>query len=497
MCQLYMTLALNALQCFAAQGHACEDLAMHVADYSSFSITNSSQVSAQSISFPSLSTLTNELPLCRVKGQVGYGLNNSIGVEVWMPSAEKWNGRYLVVGNGGLAGVIDYAGMLQEVNAGYAVAAGDSGHLLSNNGNGTTEVGQNIPFLQDQEQTIEWIRQSIASLTTPTRDLVERFYGQPPSHSYFQGCSTGGAQGFALAQYHPELFDGIIAGCPGNWYSHLILSFLWNYLAAKDALLAQDTLTFIANATIKSCDGADGVMDGVIENPLECQFNISQLQCASGQAPNTTEGVQCLTEKQIATYKAIRAGPKESDTGRVVYPGFESGSESLWLYQETVLAFNYTVPIIQNLVFKDLKYDYTSFNFSSEDLKLVDSRASPYIDSISPDLLAYKNKGGKLIVYQGWADPLNAPTWPIKQLEQTDAFLTSLGSFAGNASEFYRLFMVPGGGHCGASAPYPQTPGTYHVLDALTAWAENGTAPLQIESSGPLDHSNRTRKLCP
>lgn len=402
-----------------------------------------------------------------------------------------------MLGNGGLAGVIDYAGMLQEVNVGYAVAAGDSGHLLSNNGDGSTQVGQRIPFLQDREQTIEWIRQSIASLTTPTRDLVESFYGQAPSHSYFQGCSTGGAQGFALAQYHPELFDGIIAGCPGNWYSHLILSFLWNYLSAKDAFLEQDTLDFIANATIKSCDGTDGVADGVIENPLECQFNISQLQCTSGQAPNSTDGIQCVTEEEIATYKAIRAGPKEADTGRVVYPGFESGSESLWLYQETVLAFNYTVPIIQNLVFKDLNYDYTSFNFSSQDLKLVDSRASPYIDSISPDLLAYKQKGGKLIVYQGWADPLNAPTWPIKQLEQTDAFLTSLGSFAGNASEFYRLFMVPGGGHCGPSAPYPQTPGTYHVLDALTAWVENGTAPLQIESSGPSDRSNRTRKLCP
>lgn len=397
-----------------------------------------------------------------------------------------------------MAGTIDYVSMLQQLNAGYAVAAGDSGHLLSNNGNGTTAPGQRIAFLQDREETIEWIHQSIASLTTPTRGLVESFYGQPPAHSYYQGCSTGGAQGFALAQYHPELFDGIIAGCPGNWYSHLILSFLWNHIHARDAFLEQDTLNFIANATVKSCDNLDGVKDGVIENPLECHFNISQLECAADQERNSTDGkIQCVTAGEIATYKAIRAGPKEADTGRAVYPGFDFGSESSWLLQQEVLAINYTVPIVQNLVFRDLNYDYTAFNFSSKDLKLIDSRASPYIDSISPDLLAYKQKGGKLIVYQGWADAFNAGTWPIKQLEQTDAFLASLGGFAGNASEFYRLFMVPGGGHCGPSAPYPQVPGKYHVLEALVAWVENGTAPVKVKSSAPPDQSNRTRKLCP
>lgn len=110
----------------------------------------------------------------------------------------------------------------------YITYRGDSGHLLSKNGNGTTASGQYIPFLNDIEQTKAWIHDSIAIITEPTRDITSSFYGRSPKHSYYSGCSTGGAQGFALAQYHPNLFDGIYAGSPGNWYSHLMLSFLWN-----------------------------------------------------------------------------------------------------------------------------------------------------------------------------------------------------------------------------------------------------------------------------
>jgi hypothetical protein len=142
--------------------------------------------------------------------------------------------------------------MMLNLNRGYAVAAyvnlfqrrrlllvfisfdsnlkhrGDSGHDVALNGNGTTQPGQYIPFLNSPAQTKAWIHDSIAMLTPPTRELSALYYGSKPSFSYFSGCSTGGAQGFALAQLHPDLFDGIYAGSPGNWYSHLILSFLWN-----------------------------------------------------------------------------------------------------------------------------------------------------------------------------------------------------------------------------------------------------------------------------
>ncbi len=120
------------------------------------------------------------------------------------------------------------------LNENFACAAGDSGHRAIDNNNGTGNPGTYLPFLHDREQTLAWIHNSIALLTPAAKDIVDTLYGQRPKHTYYKGCSTGGAQGFALAQYHPHLFDGIVAGSPGNWYSHLALSFLWN-MVPEDA----------------------------------------------------------------------------------------------------------------------------------------------------------------------------------------------------------------------------------------------------------------------
>lgn len=112
---------------------------------------------------------------------------------------------------------------------------GDSGHIASQNGftNGTATSGKYLPFLNNIDQTKAWIHDSIAIITVPTREITTKFYGSRPKYSYYNGCSTGGAQGFALAQFHPHLFDGIYAGSPGNWYSHLMIYFIWNHVHSK------------------------------------------------------------------------------------------------------------------------------------------------------------------------------------------------------------------------------------------------------------------------
>lgn len=132
-----------------------------------------------------------------------------------------------------MAGTIDEAALVENLNGGYAVAGGDSGHRAADNNDGEGENGVRIPYLHDQDQILAWIHNSIAYFTPPVRTIVEAYYDSAPKYSYYKGCSTGGAQAFALAQYHPELFDGIVAGCPGNWYSHLTLSFLWNAQASE------------------------------------------------------------------------------------------------------------------------------------------------------------------------------------------------------------------------------------------------------------------------
>jgi len=178
-----------------------------------------------------------------------------------------------------------------------------------------------------------------------------------------------------------------------------------------------------------------------------------------------------------------------SDTGAPLYPGFDLGSESGWAAQEGYLADAFSIPILQNLVYKNLSYNASTFNWAS-DVGDMDAKAGTYIDEISPNLSSFIGRKGKLLMTQGWADPLNAATWPIEHLEQIQ------NAYNGSVSDLISLFMVPGGGHCGAAASYPGVPATYHTMSKLVQWVEMGDTPEEILSTGAPDGSSRTRKLC-
>lgn len=263
--------------------------------------------------------------------------------------------------------------------------------------NGPSKPGAYVTFLNSYAETTAWIRDSIAMFSVPAKAITASFYRCSPKKAYYSGCSTGGAQGYALAQYYPEIFDGIVAGSAGNWYSHLILSFLWNGLHSNKpgASIGQEVLTFARDAAVKKCDGIDGVEDGVIDDPSKCDFDIMSLLCQPGATSVESNKTVCINETHLVTFQAIYTGP-----GTGVYPGFAKGSESEWLAQEEELYTAYAVPILQNLVFKKLSYDYTSFDFKN-DVKTVDDIAGPLITAISPRLDAFRNRGGKLIATQG------------------------------------------------------------------------------------------------
>lgn len=162
----------------------------------------------------------NNVGFCEVDALVSYGLNNTLSFTIWLP--EHYQDRFMAVGNGGMAGTIDYSETVNQLisGLGMAVAGGDAGHLLSTNVNTTGY----IPHLHDEQLVTAWIKDAIGLFTPAARALAGAYYGKKPKRSYYYGCSTGGAQGFALARHHPDLFDGINAGCPDNWYSHLALT---------------------------------------------------------------------------------------------------------------------------------------------------------------------------------------------------------------------------------------------------------------------------------
>ncbi|GJC95900.1 carboxylic ester hydrolase [Colletotrichum higginsianum] len=433
----------------------------------------------------------NSVAFCRVNGSVPYPEDNTVFFEVWLPEADSYNDRFLAVdlsqGNGGMAGRIDYAAMVENVNKGFATAGGDAGHRASDNNDGDAYPGGvHLPYLHDRNQVLAWIRDSVALFTPPAKGITDTYYQRAPRRTYYKGCSTGGAQGFALAEFHPELFDGIAAGCPGNWYSHLALSFLWNQqVTIGSAFLPQESLDLIRNAVLDECDLLDGVEDRVLENPLACDFDLDGLACQDPTSNTST----CLTPEQLAAAKEIYAGPRNSKTNVSLYPGFDLGSESEWMVQQGLLSLSFSLPLLQNMVFDDLSYNGTAFDWAA-DVDALDEKVGSLIDAISPNLTSFKMNGGKLLVTQGWADPFNAATWPIDHLDEVSRVT------GGERQDWLSLFMIPGGGHCGGAATYPQVPSKQNSLEALVEWVEKGQAPAYLVGVDPADGSKTTRKIC-
>lgn len=216
-------------------------------------------------------------------------------------------------------------------------------------------------------------------------------------------------------------------------FSHHTIASLKLTKSQSQSYLSQSDLDLITAAALKKCDEIDGVADGVIENPLQCQFNIETLQCEASEA----SGAACLTPEQIQQAKKIYDGPKRTSSNVVVYPGFSIGSEKSWLSQEQTLASAFSIPILQNLVFNNLAYNASTFNWGT-DVDLVDKRSGTLMDSISADLSSFRSTGAKMVVTQGWADAYNAAIWPIQHREQLQ------NTMHGDVDDWFSLFMVPG-----------------------------------------------------
>lgn len=156
-------------------------------------------------------------------------------------------------------------------------------------------------------------------------------------------------------------------------------------------------LDTVTSAVLDQCDELDGVADRLLENPLACNFSIDALAC--GAASSNTSA--CLTPAQLDAAKAIYAGPKDIRDGSAVYPGFSVGSETEWAQgQEGSLAEAFSIPILQNLVYDNLSYDSSTFDWGSN-IDDVDDNAGVFIDETSTDLTAFREAGGKMLVSQG------------------------------------------------------------------------------------------------
>lgn len=412
---------------------------------------------------------------CRVAATLRPTSDSDIKIEVWMP-ASGWNGKIQAVGNGGWAGTISYPAMSQALGLGYATASTDTGHIGAT---GSFAIGH-------PEKLIDFGYRAVHEMTVKAKAIVANFYGTAPRLSYWNGCSTGGRQGLKEAQRFPNDYDGIIAGAPANPRTHLSAWELWVAQATlKDpaSYIPPSKYPAIHKAVMDACDAIDGLKDGLIDDPTRCHFDPKALECEAGDGP------ACLTAPQVEAARKILSAPKNPRTGKEIFPPLEPGTELGW----KVLAggpqpFSPALDQFRYVVFQDPNWDWRTLNFDA-DVTRADDIDNGTINAIDPNIKAFLAHG-KLLVYHGWSDPNVAP---LASVNYYMSVLDALGG-AENTSESYRLFMVPGMGHCGGG----EGPNVFDKVSVIEQWVENGKAPDQIVASHISDAKvDRTRPLCP
>ena len=454
-------------------------------------------------------TVPGPFPFCRVQAMLTPTADSQIQTEVWIPRAERWNGKFVAVGNGALTGSIWHTSMVRPLQGGYAVAGSNLGHA---GGASTFAVGH-------PERVVDYAHRADHVVSVFAKAVVNAYHGRGPSRSYFHGCSNGGHQALMEAQRYPSDYDGIIAGAPWNHWTHQIIEFISRTIALESFDSAKRAL--VTAAVIEQCGGRDGGLksDGYLNSPLTCQFKPKSLLCKNGNGPD------CLTADEVAALERIYEGPENSVTGRSLFPGFDPGAET-WVGLGA-----FVNSLFRNMVFEDpaSTWDYHSFDFN-HDADLFDAKLAGLINSNSADLSAFRDRGGKLIMWHGWADSLLEARSSLNYYNSVvavtgaDLSLDDLLELKGNngavhakrrqrladTQEWFRLYMTPGVTHCGGG-PGPSTTFAYTLanpagpnhpdydaLAALDRWVEAGTAPGALTAShvDATGNADKTRPLC-
>jgi feruloyl esterase len=416
---------------------------------------------------------------CRVAGSISPTPDSHIAFEVWLP-IDGWNRKLVAVGNGGYSGEIWFPFMARPLAAGYAAAGTDTGHAGS-------AVDASFA-LRHPQKVVDFGFRAVHELALKSKAITVAFYGSPPRRAYWSGCASGGRQGLMEAQRFPTDFDGIVAGAPANYMTRLSARYVVvSQTIRKDGgLIPPEKLPMLHRAVLDACDVIDGVKDDVIENPLRCSFDPASLKCTAGDAPN------CLTAAQVASAAAMYRPLINPLTAVRLFPGVSPGSENLWATGVGAMVpqpMPLATGIFEYIVFKKKGWDWTTFDVA-RDMTKVEVDAGPTLDAIDPNLTAYFDRGGKLLQYHGWSDPGIPPLNSIGYYENVRAALDDP-----DLDRSYRLFMVPGMGHCAGG----DGPNQFDALGALDLWMETGKPPDSIvathsDADGVVD---RTRPLCP
>ncbi|MES2633551.1 MAG: tannase/feruloyl esterase family alpha/beta hydrolase [Pseudomonadota bacterium] len=437
---------------------------------------------------PDGNTYTGLPPFCKVSVVATPTPDSLINIEVWLP--QTWNGRFEGVGNGGYAGSLAASApaMVVALRRQFAVASTDLGTVPSTNNNGDALTGH-------PQKWADFGYRATHLMTTIAKQLVTANYGNPPQKSYFNGCSTGGQQALMTAQRYPADYDGILVGAPAANRTHIHTGLVWNFQAQRatpTSSFGSDTAKLLTAAVANSCAVSGGGVagDGFLTDPRSCQFDPGVLQCSSVTASN------CLSPELVTAARRIYQGATNPANGERIAVASTRGAETdtLFGWQSQGRA----EPQFGSL-FKwvfGLTWQGTTFDFNSN-MASVDSLLAPVLNATNPDLSAFRKRGGKMIGYHGTADPLIPVQDSINYYHRVaKGPKGTLSNGLKNTRDYYRLFVVPGMGHC-AGGPGPNAFGNLFsgavvapeppVIDAqndamvaLQHWVEAGAAPEKL-----------------
>lgn len=424
---------------------------------------------------------------CKVEGTLeprtgSDGKPYAIGFAIALP--DEWNGRFLFQGGGGLNGSVRpplgdvAAGTRSALARGFAVTSTDTGHQAA---------GFDSSFFNDQQAAMNFLYQAIGKVNTAARQVITTHYRRPIDRSYFAGCSTGGREAMLQSQRAPLEFDGIIAGAPAMRTNYSNLATRWvtvalNAAAPKDAAgksltaqaLSPADRKLVVDGLLKACDALDGVRDGMVFNTRACRFDPAMLACKSGKQDG------CLSSAQVAALKKGFAGPVTA-RGLQVYPGFP------W---DTGIAFSgQGIPGLLSGGMSPVgpSPTGTTMDVDAEAAVAHDDRHMVGDSYAWANLGGFTARGGKLIFFHGSSDPWFSANDTIEYYQRLAS-----GNPQQPVSNWSRLFLVPGMGHCrGGEAALDN----FDLLTALVDWVEKGQAPTQVTATGTA-FPGRSRPLC-
>ena len=423
---------------------------------------------------------------CRITAIVTHPpAGDAVKIFIGLP-LQNWNGRFQGVGGGGFSGG-SAMGVRQPLTTGYAAGATDTGH-----------EGGSGSFALDAAGRLNWqlIRDNaylgIHEMTVTGKALTREFYGNAPRYAYFNGCSTGGRQGLMEAQRYPADYDGILSGAPAINWPKLHVEQMWGPLVMLETRNAVAPCKFAAAtaAAVAACDTIDGVKDGVIEDPARCTYDPNALVgSAAGECGAITAADAMIVRK-------IWDGPRRQD-GTFLWYGLTRGADFSGLSATTGTPLtprpqSITLDWWRYFLTQNPQWDWTTLSHASYEQfwDQSDEEFGAVIGTDNPDLSAFRDRGGRIVLWHGQSDPLIYPGGTI------DYFTRVQQQMGGRAKtdEFIRLFMAPGVGHCGGGAG----PAPVGQFDALVKWVEQGHAPetltaVRRDQTGAVV---RSRPLC-